>query len=72
MADDDCLDKVLDKIKEIIGIEKFDNTKNLIDTDDKLPNNITLNDVVILNTCVIKDDNKFYPQLFLEKALFAT
>ena len=72
MADDDCLDKVLDKIKEIIGIEKFDNTKNLIDTDDKLPNNITLNDVVILNTSVIKDDNKFYPQLFLEKALFAT
>ena len=31
------LDKEVDKIKEIIGIEKFDNTKILIDTDDKLP-----------------------------------
>ena len=28
-------------IKEIIGIEKFDNTKTLIDTHDKLPVDIT-------------------------------
>ena len=27
-------DKVLDNIKEIIGIEKFDNTKILINMDD--------------------------------------
>ena len=27
------LDNVLDKIKEIIGIEKFDDTKILIDAD---------------------------------------
>ena len=27
------LNKVLDKIKEIIGIEQFDDTKILIDTD---------------------------------------
>ena len=27
------LNKVLDKIKEIIGIEPFDDTKILIDTD---------------------------------------
>ena len=27
MVDDFMLDKVLDKIKEIIGIEKFDDTK---------------------------------------------
>ena len=27
------LSKVLDKIKEIIGIEQFDDTKILIDTD---------------------------------------
>ena len=52
------LDKVLDKIKEIIGIEKFDDTKILI---DKLPNEITLKNVVILIACVIKDDSKLYP-----------
>ena len=33
---------MLCKIKEIIGIEKFDNTEILIDTDDKLPDDITL------------------------------
>ena len=69
---DDMLDKVLDKIKEIIGIEKSDNTKILIDTEDKLPNDITLKNVAILITCVINDDNKFYWQLFLEKSLFVT
>ena len=31
----------MDKIKEIIGIEKFYDAKILIDTDDKLPDNIT-------------------------------
>ena len=64
------LDNVLDKIKEIIGIEKFDDTKILIDTDGKLPNDITLKNVVLLIACVIKDDDKFHPQIFLEEALF--
>ena len=43
------LDKVLKKcrIKEIIGVEKFDNTKILIGTDDELPDDITLENVVI-------------------------
>ena len=40
--DDYILDKLLDKIKEIVGIGKFDDTKILIDTDDTLPYNITL------------------------------
>ena len=30
------LDKGLDKIKEILGFEKFDDTKIFINTDDKL------------------------------------
>ena len=47
------------QIKEILVIEKFDNTKILIDADDKLPNDITLRNVLILITCIIKDDNKF-------------
>ena len=37
---------------------------------DELPDNITLKNVVILMTCVIKDCDKCYPQLFLEEALF--
>ena len=41
MVDDYMQVKVLDKIKEIIGIERFDGTKILIDTDNKLPDNIS-------------------------------
>ena len=66
MVDDYMLDKLLDKIKEIIGIPNLDNSKILIDTGDKFPYDLTLKKVVILKTCVIKDDNKFYQQLFLE------
>ena len=36
MVNNYILDKVLDKVKEIIGILKFDDTKILIKTDDKL------------------------------------
>ena len=65
------LDKVLDKIKETIGIIKFDVTKILIDTDDKLPEYITLSNVVMLMAwAVVEDDSKFYPQIFLEEPLF--
>ena len=54
----------------IIGIEKFDNTNVLIGAHDKLQNDITWKNVVILIACVIKDDNKLYPQLFLQKKNF--
>ena len=64
------LDKVLDKIKETIGIIKFYVNKILIDTDDKLPEYITLSNVVMLMTWVVKDDSKFYPEIFLEEPLF--
>ena len=36
MADDYMLGRILNKIKKITDIEKFDDTKILIDTDDKL------------------------------------
>ena len=68
MIDDYILDKVLGKIKMIIDIEKFDDTKILIDTGDKLADEVTIDNVVILVSSVIKDDDKFYPQL-LEEAL---
>ena len=70
MFNDYILDKVLGKTEEMIGTEKFDNTNIFIDADDKLWNDIILKDIVILITCVITDDNKFYLQLFLEEALF--
>ena len=63
------LNKALDKIKKIMGIEHFDNTEISADTDDKLPDNITLKNVVILMTWGIKGNNKFYPQIFLEEAI---
>ena len=60
----------MDKNKEIIGIEKFGDSKILIDTDDKLSHDITLKNVGILITCVIKDGDKIYPQLFLEEGWY--
>ena len=42
MVDDYIVDKALDNIKEIISIEKIDDAKILIETDDKLPADITL------------------------------
>ena len=68
MVDDYVLDKVLDKIKEIIGIKKIDDTKVLIETDDKLPDENTFKNVVILITCFIKDGDKFYSQMFVVEA----
>lgn len=47
-------------------MEKLEDNKILIDTDDKFSNDITLKNTVTLMTCVIKDGHKFYPQLFLE------
>ena len=67
---DYMLNKTLDKIKKKISIKIFDNIKILIDADGKLSDDITLKNVAILMTCVIKDDGKFYPEIFLEEALF--
>ena len=64
MVDDHMPDKVLDKIKEMVSFEKFNDTIILIDTGDKLPDYITLKNVLILMACVIQDDANFYPQIF--------
>ena len=60
MVDNYAPDKVLDKSKRI-GIEKLDSTKISIDTDDKLPDDITLKNAMILMICIIKDSDKLYP-----------
>ena len=46
-VDDYMLDKLLDKTKELISIERVDDTKILIDTDDKLSDDITIKNFVI-------------------------
>ena len=61
MVDDYVLNKLLDKIREKISIEH----KILIDTDDKLPEDNTSKNVILM-TYVIKGNDKFYPQIFLE------
>ena len=44
----------IDKIKETISIEKFDDSKILINANDEFPDYITWKYVVILMTCVLK------------------
>ena len=39
----------------------------MIHTNDKLQDHIFLKNIVILITCIIKDDGKFYPQLIQRK-----
>ena len=63
MADDHILHKVLDKIKRK-DFEKLDDTKILIDTDDKRLSDITLEDVLTLMTCIIKDGDNFINNYF--------
>ena len=65
---DYMLHKVLDKIKEIIGILELDDSKILIDPDGKLPNYIALKNVVILITSGIRDE-RHYPEIFLGKTI---
>ena len=69
MFDDFMLAKVSNEIKIIVNNENFDDTKILIETDDKLPGDLTLKTVLILITCFIKDDDKFNPKIFLEEVL---
>ena len=63
------LDKVPEKIKMIICIQIFDNTKILTGTDNKLADQVNLKSFVISISFVIKDDDKFYPQQFLKELL---
>ena len=66
--DNHVLDELVDKIKNIREIKKLD-AKILIDTDDKLRDDINLKDIVILIMCVTKNWDIFYPKLLYEEAL---
>ena len=49
---------------------KLDETKILINTDNKLPDDITLKNILISIICIIRDVDKYYPQLILEETLY--
>ena len=68
------LNKLLDKVKEIIGIEQFDNTNILINTDDKLSDDITFKKVVILMTSYVINNMTRYKKLsnILSTTIFRT
>ena len=55
------LDMLTVSWRKINNIEKSDDTKILIDTDDTLPDDITFKNFVMLMACVIKDEVDFYP-----------
>lgn len=57
------MNEILRKIKKVIGIKGFDHTKLLIDTNDELSYDITLKEVVVLITFVIKSDGKNYSKI---------
>ena len=67
MVNDCVLEKVLDKIKEKVGTENFDDIYVLIDIDNKLQDHITLKNVVKLIACFIKDNAKFSYEFFQKK-----
>ena len=50
MIDNYLLDLALVNIEEVIDIEKLDDTKIFIETDDKLKDDVALKNVVILIT----------------------
>ena len=51
LVDNYMVDKVLDKVKEIINTGKFDDTKILINTDDKLSDGIIYKSFDIVDMC---------------------
>ena len=55
------LDMLTVSWRKINNVEKSDDTKILIDTDDTLPDDITFKNFVMLMACVIKDEVDFYP-----------
>ena len=73
---DDVFNKIMSKIKKIdddwLAYTK-DYTKIKFNSDDNLPLNKPLKfyQITITIRCVISDDNKFYPQVFLDEALYS-
>ena len=41
----------------------------MVETDNKLPDNIIFKNIVILIMCLTKDGDKLFPQIYLEETL---
>ena len=54
---------ILDRVLKKLGIKKLFDTKILIKTDDKFPDGITLKNVLTFITHIIKDGDRFNPQM---------
>ena len=65
ISDDEKPGRVFDYIKNVKSIEKFDAAMILMDIGDKFPNDISIKNFMIMITCVIKDVNKFYQNVYL-------
>ena len=63
------LGKLLDQIREKIGLDKFGDFKILMERDDILPDNIILKNVFALITQVISNDDHSFSQINLEQSL---
>ena len=63
MVDGYILDRVLKTRLKKLGIKKLFDTKILIKTDDKSPDGITLKNVLIFITHIIKDGDRFNSQM---------
>ena len=63
--------KVIDNNKEIRGIHKFNNFKIFIDTYCKLPDDITLKNLILI-TFIITDDGKLYPKIFFRRIIISS
>ena len=70
------LGRVLKKIETINGSEKIEYGKDFkeikFNSDDSVPLNRLLkcHNITIIIRCVFSEDDKFYPQLFLDDALY--
>ena len=73
---DDVFNKIMGKIKNIdddwLEYTK-DYSKIKFNSDDNLPLNKTLKfyQITVTIRCVISEDNKLYPQVFLDEALYS-
>ena len=57
------------RIAKLTIINKFKDVIMLSDTDDDLLGDIDLKEVVLLITCILKEDGKYYSQIFFENII---
>ena len=64
------IENKINPIPNIIKIEDFDKFRFNSDTNLPLDTLITFHSLVINVSCVIKKDNEYYPEIYLEECLY--